>query len=757
MGREEGNVVQKLGRYDLARPLLIALAIAAVLGWSAYRYGMFFDNDFYRLEAVLYAGLIGWIVCRTVIWRTGGFVPSWTLLPFGMLGIYALELWLGPASVKGTIDSMLRWLAYGSWTVLLWGLWRKPKSMSWGLGAIQATGLFLLVGGWAGWYGWSSFTEIVLRFNDAELSATGARLAGFMQYPNAYGAVLAFFLLIQLQAWTNSGERRGYSWLAAVTAIPYGGALLLTESRGAVAALLLGMGLAYFLMDRASRMKLLLISGVTAVGSAFTAKASWAWMQAVNGENGETGRTLGHAVRTGGLAAICMVAGALVLIALRHAWNREGSGLASSTANRTWLAVSWAVAVLGMTVAAWTSFGSAGARIAGHYGTVASRKLFYADAWEMFKQSPWLGNGGDSWRMLFGLYQRQPYVGNEVHSGYIEIALDTGMVGLLLFLFMLCVFAVRMWKVQKAALAPAGIVLLHAAIDFDWSYAFVWLLLIAWFMLHIAPREGEARAEQDESESRAVRDPSESRAEQDASESRLGAWRPIGRMGLALLLVGSASAGLWAAWRSDAAQSARAAAATAATPAAREAHLRAALEANPAWVRIRLDLAPLLPLQEQAKLLEAGLRYEPQAPRLWLQLGIVYAKLGDVAQARSRLREALRLERFSSEGQTAAIASMANLAETCLADGEQKKAREAAEAVVTMFERYKAIDKQIKEMPSPSNGKKFQMTIAAKWHAAQCLILLTRTEEARTLLQEVIDEGDDNWKEQAQELLKSLS
>jgi hypothetical protein len=372
-GREGGKVLQKSGIYNLTRPMLIALAIAAVLGWSAYRYGMFFDNNFYRLEAVLYAGLIGWIVCRMVIWRTGGFFPSWTLLPFGMFGVYALELLLGPASVKGTIDSMLRWLAYGSWTVLLWGLWRKPKSMSWGLGAIQATGLLLLAGGWAGWYGWSSFPEIVLKFNDAELSATGTRLAGFMQYPNAYGAILAFFLLMQLQAWASSGTHRGYWWLAAATAIPYGGALLLTESRGAVAALLLGIGLAYFLMDRAGRIKLLLGSGVTAVGSAFMAKASWAWMQAASGESGDTGRSLGLAVRTGGLAAICAAAGALVLIALRNAWNREGSSVSTSTANKTWLAVPWVVAALGMAVAAWTAFGSAGARMAGHYGTVASR------------------------------------------------------------------------------------------------------------------------------------------------------------------------------------------------------------------------------------------------------------------------------------------------------------------------------------------------------------------------------------------------
>jgi FimV-like protein len=730
------EIVLKFKWYNVIRSMLITLGVTAVLGESAYRYGMFFDKDLYRLEAVLYVGLIGWILFRFGVQKAEGwFVPTWTLLPFGVFGVYALELWLGPASIKGTFDSMLRWLAYGSWSLLLWGLWWKPEGRDWGLGAIQASGLLLLAGGWAGWYGWTSFTEIVLRFNDAELSATGARLAGFMQYPNAYGAVLAFFLLMQLQAWTNTRSHRGYSWLAAATVIPYGVALLLTESRGAIGALLLGMGLAFILMDREGRMKLLLISGVTVVGSALMAKASWAWMRAGSGDGVTTGKNLWVTVKLGSFVVICAFVGALVLIVLRNYWNRKGSGGSI---------IPWIVAALGITVAAWTAFGSAGARIAGHYGTVESRKLFYADAWEIFKHSPWLGKGGESWRMLLGMYQSQPYVGNEVHSGYIEIALDTGIAGLLILMLLLIVYVLKLWKHEKTAIAPAAVLLIHAAIDFDWSYAFIWFLLIAWFMLHIAPREGEAvRA----ATVRAVR---------DESGINVWGWRPIGRMGLALLLVGSAALGLWAAWRSDAAQSARAAALSAAPSAARKAHLRAALQANPAWTLIRLELAPLLQWQEQASLLEAGLRYEPQAPPLWLQLGIVYAKLGDVAQASNCLREALRLERFSREGQTAAIASMANLAATRQAEGDEKQAREAAEAAVLMFERYKALDLQIKAIPNHVNGKDFRLTTAAKLHAARCLVLLKQNEEARTLLNEVIYEGDADWQEQALVLLKTM-
>jgi FimV-like protein len=120
------------------------------------------------------------------------------------------------------------------------------------------------------------------------------------------------------------------------------------------------------------------------------------------------------------------------------------------------------------------------------------------------------------------------------------------------------------------------------------------------------------------------------------------------------------------------------------------------------------------------------------------------------------LREALRLERFGREGQTAAIAAMAGLALRRQADGDAEQAREAAAAAVSMFEQYQTLDRQIAAMPNPANGKKFGLTVAAKLHAAQCLIILSRNEEAISLLNEVIDEGDADWQEQARELLKSV-
>ncbi|MFC5406915.1 O-antigen ligase family protein [Cohnella soli] len=701
-------------------PVMVATIMAATLGWCAYRSGMFFSTDFYRVEIAIYTFAIVYASRLAMGGASGSDWRAW--LPFGMAVLFAGQLAFGPASVLGTEDAVLRWCAYGCWTLLVsgivrWGNFGKDAVML----AVQATGAWLLAGGWAGWYGGISFTDIVLRFNDAELSATGARLAGFLQYPNSYGAVLAMLLLVQLQCWANIGKFRR---LAAVTAIPYGGALLLTESRGAIVALAVGVSLAWLLQPgRDGRVRLLVAVGIAAAGGGIAAWLSWQWMS-------------GGQAAAPWLALACAIAGAATLLALDE---REAM-------RRHW---AWLIAAAGVAVAWWSAFSGAGGRISGHYGTAASRWLFYKDGWRMFLDRPLLGNGGGSWRSMFSLYQSQPYVGGEVHSGYLDILLDGGLIGLAWLAIMLGAYLLGIWRFNRTALAPAALLLFHTAIDFDWSYAFVWLLLLTWLVLNgTPPAAGKAV-----SDAMGVPGKSAGSGEKVAKKVRGGL---VARRALAALLVIASAAGGWAARRSDAAIE-RAAAGMAAAPAAREAQLRAALEANPAMTRIRLALAPLLPLRERAALLEAGRRYEPYAPRLSLMLGDTYAELGNVAQAVAGLREATRLERFSREGQTAAVATLAGLAQSRRDAGDEAGARAAAEGAVSLFERYRELDRQVAAMAHPANSKEFGLSASARMNGAKSMLLLGRVEEGIKLLREVVREGDADWREEAQELLESVA
>ncbi|WP_164472583.1 O-antigen ligase family protein [Cohnella candidum] len=690
-----------------------AAVLAGLLGWSAWRFGLFYDDDAYSAELLVFAAVLAGL--PWVVWGRKESLPAAALFPLGVAACYGITLLMGPASYSGTVDSMLRWTAFAGWLTLLslWG--KKPGHRGWGEAAIQAIGLFLLVGGWLGWFGWLSFPEIVLRFDDPELSATGVRLAGFLQYSNAYAAVLAFFLLRQWQGWAGAGKLRAIA--ASLSAIPYAGAIALTESRGAIAALLAGFVLALVFADgRRERGKLLLVAcwtllgGCAAAGGALRAVAaggSWGW-----------------------LTAGVLVAGAGALYGLWLWTSRRGKGEGWPTVI-LWAGVTVLALALGAAAYAWMGSMGNGSRLSGgEFGTAASRLLFYRDGWRMFLDSPWLGFGGDSWRSLFGYYQSQPYVGSEVHSGYLDMLLDTGLLGLAALAVMLVVWIRRVWKTRREALAPAAVLLLHAAVDFDFSYAWIWLLLLAWFALFSANAE--------------------------AGRPDARRWRAAGGVAAALLL-GASAWGLWAAWHGHAAARDLAAARRTATPAAREAKLRAALTANPALVRIRLALAPiLLQAEERESVLAAGLRYEPQSAPLLLQLGLAEAELGIAAQAEVRLREALRLERFSREAHVAAIAEMARLSQALRFRGDAAGARTAAEAAVSFYERFAALAREVEAEPHPANGRGFAMAPSAQFNAAQAYADLGRIPKARGLLLGLISADSDGWRDEAEELLKKL-
>ncbi|WP_080834542.1 O-antigen ligase family protein [Cohnella massiliensis] len=718
------------------------LALGAALGWSARRSGMFFDSDFYFLEIALIAAAAA-VVLAGFVWPRHVRTPLWAFAPLGLALAFALLLASGPESAKGTADVFIRWTAYASWLVMLASFLLPYENRKTGWRAWHAVGLFVIGGSWAGWFGWIDKPGAVFRSGDAELASTGARLAGFLEYPNAFGAVAAAWALAQWQLLLHGSraEKRFAAW----TIVPYLGAVLLTESRGSMLALLFGFALSILLQPRRRRGPGLAAAGAAIGLSAAAAHFAFEAMKA--GDPGNAAWPLGIATAACALAVLPLCGGARARTEIGKrvsAWLTTVPGGALVLA--AGIALAYSLLVGGS---------SDGARVGGQFETASARQLYYADALRIFADYPLLGAGGRSWRTLVGLYRQEPYIGNEVHSGYLDVLIDAGLVGLLLLLGMLIWFAVRLRKKADRAWGPAAVLLAHSAIDFDWSYGFAWLLLLTWIALHSAAeearddpvREGPSRAGRSESFARAA-----------AVPRRRPARRGIagGLAGLipAALLLGCAAAAVPAAWHSLAAARAYADAPAAAGP-AREAKLRAALEANPEWTRIRLELASLLPARERAELLTAGLRHEPHSPSLALALGMAYAELGDAARAREHLREGLRLDRFNRDAQNAAIARMTRLAEKLSDAGEPSAAREAAGAAVEFFERYRELYRlQYEGEDNPWFAKRDNLFSGAKVNAAKSLLLLDRETEAAAMLQEVAGEEEGDWKEEAEALLR---
>ncbi|WP_340005062.1 O-antigen ligase family protein [Paenibacillus sp. FSL K6-0276] len=394
--------------------------------------------------------------------------------------------------------------------------------------------------------------------NSPEVSITGARLAGVMEYPNAFGAVMAVFLLERLFAvaaydvkpqksvkmWGAGGcgigrecekteieyaglergsektgsrcvkvergsdktraacikvergsekigsrcvdvrvnrgngcegvERREAGSTAAallrlLPLFPYAAALLLSESRGAW--LTAACACAAVLLWKRQ-----LIAPLLAAGAAPVVAAALFYRQLARAE-----------LAVEPLPGLLLLAGLWAGALLAGLWlcRRQRSAAGSARA-----------AMLALAVAGWTAAGTAvllhvRERITGPSSTVSARALFYRDAWRLAVEAPWLGRGGETWRSSYLAAQSRPYVGSQVHSGYLDILLNLGFVGLAAILLMLLAAGWLLAKRLPRLLPPFLVIFLHSAVDFDWSYGLIWLLLFWLPALALAEHEQE--------------------------------------------------------------------------------------------------------------------------------------------------------------------------------------------------------------------------------------------------------------------------
>lgn len=124
-----------------------------------------------------------------------------------------------------------------------------------------------------------------------------------------------------------------------------------------------------------------------------------------------------------------------------------------------------------------------------------SRLVYATDALSMVKDRPLLGWGGGGWQSGYLAYQSFNYLSTTVHNHFLQIWVEAGTLGLIMFivpfLFLLRglwrlyqirtthILAPETWTIGTAALALG----LHSVIDFDLSFSSIALLLWALWAL----------------------------------------------------------------------------------------------------------------------------------------------------------------------------------------------------------------------------------------------------------------------------------
>lgn len=717
---------KSLDRYGAI--MLIALVLVA-----AIRSGIFFAGDVYGIGTgfgLLLLSMIGarWfheIRNRKMNSPASALFPDWILRDTrlriliscicGMMFLYGLHGIGEPLSLAGTMKEIIRWGSYGLFAVMAWRICRTAEGLrlmqtGWHLiGAVLCGSALLAV------YGLLELPYGIYLTADADISAAGARLGGLLQYPNTFGAVMAAFLLERLFALPSALRNRTGTLRAAAALLPllpYTAALLLTESRGAWLAAALACA-AGFAKERRAFAPLLVAA------AAPVASAALLYRQLAEARLAPA--PLPGLLWLAGLWAGGVLAG---LLLCRWRWRHSGSpGRGYAAPGAVSAAALLAAAALAMILHQVQD------RALGGAATLSARRLLYSDAWQLAQSSLWLGRGGETWRQSYLAIQSQPYVGAEVHSGYMNILLDTGVLGLLLVLVLVCMM-IRTFMTVSSSLLPAALVLIgHAAVDFDWSFGLVWLLLLWLVALGLASsfygQEAQAGPDHRQHEARRGEWPTrlKVRLVVDARKRRRHSTRSWQLLrGLAILLL--ASWVLVAAALGISERQARLAVSE--QGGLQIALLQSSLKWNPANTEAALRLADWLPPSQRISLLLRSLDYAPEHPGLSWKLAEAYSLQVASEEAAVWYQRALDRDRFHTVKHTRAVLKLASLAHWHRGTGELDRAEETARSGLELLERYRSLAIVILETDSLRNDRGFELSSLAMRQASRLKNALKR-------------------------------
>lgn len=318
------------------------------------------------------------------------------------------------------------------------------------------------------------------------------RIYSTFQYPNTTAAFLSVGIILALNLWGFHEEaraglvqprawwRRGW-WPGGAYA--FGAAFLLavtvyTKSRGALLVLGAILVLNLVLAGRGRRFAFCTRTGAAAAGA----------LAALPGAGATV--TLGRAWPL--LPALLVSAGALLVALPAHHWL---AALPQRIRNR--VSVALVLAGAGAASLLWMSgFAAIGLERIQTLGmqdySAWARVRWTIDAWNALRDHPLLGIGGGGWQDIQYGYQHYAYFAKHVHNHFVEIALETGLPGILAFSAIWITAGAaglrvlrrwpdrRRWLIAAAVTAAFGLGA-HSWVDFNLALAAIGITLWALF------------------------------------------------------------------------------------------------------------------------------------------------------------------------------------------------------------------------------------------------------------------------------------
>jgi hypothetical protein len=441
--------------------ILVAGVLLAGPTALAFDSGGFFDS------ARTVAGLTAWALV-VVLAVTGAPLPRARAAWLAIGGLAALTAWAAVSIAWAPLDDPARddvgrLIAYTGALTASALAWRDVRELRLVEPALAAGALIVVLYGLSG--------RLLPGLIDLDESATaGGRLEQPLTYWNALGLLAALGLTLATRVAGTPERSRALRAAAAASAVPFGMAIYLTFSRGAIAAAIVGLGVLLALQPTPAQLRAVVRAGSGALAAAVVVSL----LPAVEGLGGGSA----SATTQGAIALIVLVCFSLseVFLSLRDTPDRTRS---YALPPRTLAVAIGLVVVVGVPLAAVALDSGEPEReaAASRLNNLGSNRYdYWGVALDAFVDDPLQGTGTAGFRVDWLRDRDIEEPVRDAHSLYLETLGELGLEGFLfLGLFIGGVTAAGVTAVRRerelvaGAAAGASVFAVHAAIDWDWE------------------------------------------------------------------------------------------------------------------------------------------------------------------------------------------------------------------------------------------------------------------------------------------------
>jgi hypothetical protein len=454
------------------RKWVLAIAAAAVV--AAPTALAFFSGGFFDRPRVI-AGIAAWALVFVAAVAAPRPLPRSTAGRMALAGLFLLTAWTALSLLWAPLggraqDDLQRVLLYLAYFAAALALLRGPVVRRW-LEPAVAGGALVVVG-----YGLTERLLPGLLEFDRSRTASG-RLEQPLTYWNAEGAVAAIGLLLSVRIAGDSERPKAHRGVAAAAGVPLGLGVYLSFSRGALAAVAVGLVVLLALAPKGWPQFRAAVAVSGAAAAAALVGSQLATVESLRpGERGDPGEGL---LMFTALLVLMLLAAALVVRRPRREFRPPRLPVSRPAA-----ALALSIGVVLLAAIAYTALegkpqGESPQVTVGaeRLGSIESNRYRYWQvALESWADRPPIGLGSGGFRVAWLKERDRVDQSADAHSLYLETLAELGLVGLgllLLFLGGVVWGLVRLHRLDAGAAAGLSAALaawaMHAGLDWDWE------------------------------------------------------------------------------------------------------------------------------------------------------------------------------------------------------------------------------------------------------------------------------------------------